>query len=303
MDTHLGQAADDVQTLCGLAVTGRTVAAESQQTDCDEARGGRPQAADLSRPIAACQPPSPGYRTTVLEAGIWGLVAASPLVIGAWIGLRVDFKPTPHGLLLGFGAGTLISALSYELVQEAFTLGGADVVAAGLAAGALTYFLADRELDERGAKGRMSPDVAPGEGSRRALMLGALLDGVPESAVLGITVLEGEVSLALLGAVVLSNLPEGAGSTAARRGQPAGPILLAWILIALACAVAAALGYGLLDGASGNLVGFIEAFAGGAVLMTVTDAMLPDAQRLGGKSVGLATVLGFALAALLSSLG
>jgi zinc transporter, ZIP family len=163
--------------------------------------------------------------------------------------------------------------------------------------------VADNAIDRRGGRGRMSPDVVPEEGSGRALMLGALLDGVPESAVLGITVLEGEVGLALLAAVVVSNLPEAAGSTAAKRGRPMGPVLRGWTLIALACGVSAALGYGLLDGASDDLVGLIEAFAGGAVLMTVADAMLPDAQRLGGKAVGLATVLGFALAALLSSLG
>ena len=216
--------------------------------------------------------------------------------------LRTEIQRPILGLLMGFGAGTLISALAFELTEEAFALGGADTVAAGLGAGALAYFVGDRMLDRRGASGRMRTDVDSSDSAGMALLLGAVLDGIPESAVIGITVLEGQVSVPMLAAVFLSNLPESVSSVASMRGQDHGQVLRRWLLVTLACAIAAGLGYGLLDGASGDLVGFIEAFAGGAVLMTVADAMLPEARELGGKAVGLATTLGFALAYLLSTL-
>jgi ZIP family zinc transporter len=238
----------------------------------------------------------------VFEAALWGLVGGSSLLIGAWFALRTDIQRPILGLLMGFGAGTLISALAFELTEEAFALGGADTVAAGLGAWALCYFIGDRWLDRRGAAGRMRVDVDSSDSAGMALLLGAVLDGIPEAAVIGITLLEGEVSLPMLAAVFLSNLPESMSSAASMRRQDHGQVLRRWLLVTLACALAAGLGYGLLDGASGDLVGFIEAFAGGAVLMTVADAMLPQAQKLGGKAVGLATVLGFALAYLLSTL-
>jgi zinc transporter, ZIP family len=239
----------------------------------------------------------------VAEAGFWGLVAASSLLIGAAIGITVKLRMRELGLLLGFGAGTLISALAFELTEEAFALGGADIVALGLGAGALTYFVGDRLIDRRGGGTRMRTDQTAAEGTGLALLLGAILDGIPECAVLGITVLEaGTVSVPLLAAVFLSNLPEAVSSAAGMRNHTRRQVLMLWAAVVLVCALAAALGYQLLDGASGDVVGFVQAFAGGAVLMTVADAMLPEAQRLGGKAVGLATVFGFALAYLLSTL-
>ncbi len=239
----------------------------------------------------------------MLEAGLWGLLGGASLVIGAALGLYLRPGMEGLGLLMGFGAGTLISALAFELTEDAFELGGADVVAAGLAAGALAYYAGDHFISKRGGEGRMSAGVEPPPDSGRVLLLGAVLDGIPESAVLGITVLEGEVALPLLAAIFLSNLPEALSSTASLPGGVnRRKVLGSWVLVAAACALAAAVGYGALEDASGDVVGFIQAFAGGAVLMTVADAMLPEARQLGGKAVGLATVLGFALAALLSSI-
>ena len=245
----------------------------------------------------------------MLEAGIWGLVAASSLLIGAAAAVWLKPKDRTIALLLGFGAGALISALAFELTEEAFALGGTEVVAAGLGAGALAYYLGSRAI---------------GGGSARALLLGATLDGVPETAVLGITVLEGEVSAALLAAIFISNLPEAASGAdlSVRKGASGWSerrILGSWALVTIACALAAALGFVVLDGASGDVVGFIQAFAGGAVLMTLATTMLPEAHELSAPKqhrrrgeeqgqtidptvVGLATVLGFAATYLLTTL-
>lgn len=228
----------------------------------------------------------------MLEAGLWGLLAGSSLLMGAAIGIRAQIKDLYIGLLLGFGAGTLISALAFELTEDAFALGGANTVAAGLGAGALTYFIGNRVINRKDS----------GEGAGLSLLLGAVLDGIPESAVIGITLLSGTVSAPMVAAVFISNIPEALSSAAEMPKSDRRTVMRQWLAVTLVCGVAASLGYGLLDGASGDLIGFINAFAGGAVLMTVADAMLPDAQEKGGDRVGLLTVLGFALAYLLSTL-
>jgi ZIP family zinc transporter len=238
------------------------------------------------------------------EAALWGAVGASSLLIGALIGLSFSIPRPVIGLVLGFGAGTLISALSFELTEEAFRLGGADAVAIGLGAGALAYFAGDQRINRRGAGSRMSSMGEQAESSASALLLGAVLDGIPESAVIGITLLEGgTVGIAVLAAVFLSNLPESLSSaTGMKQGHSNRYVLGVWVLVVAVSAVSAAIGYGGLDGASGNTIGLIQAFAGGAVLTMLVDTMIPEAIRRGGKAVGLVTVLGFALAYLLSTL-
>jgi zinc transporter, ZIP family len=239
------------------------------------------------------------------EAAFWGAVGASSLLIGAVIAIAVPLPRTAIGLVLGFGAGTLISAMAFELTEEAFKLGGADAVTIGLALGALAYFAGDSVIERRGGGNRMSSMGEQSAGSANALLLGAVLDGIPESAVLGITLLEGSgVGVAVLAAIFLSNLPEALSSTTGMRmaGHRPGRVLTTWAVVVVVSAISAALGYGLLDGASGNLVGLIQAFAGGAVLTMLVDTMIPEAFARGHRAVGLVTVLGFALAYLLSTL-
>jgi zinc transporter, ZIP family len=241
----------------------------------------------------------------MLEAAGWGLVGGASLLIGAVIGARVDLRSRMIGLVLAFGAGTLVSALTFELTDEAYVLGGADAVAGGLALGALTFFLGDSLIDRRGGEMRMSHTGEQSEGSGRALLLGAVLDGIPESAVIGITLLSGEgIGIAVVAAVFLSNLPEGlSSSTGLRRaGHSPGRILRVWFIVVLVCGVSAAAGYGLLDGASGNTIGLLDAFAAGAVLTQLSDVIFPEALRHGGKAAGLATTLGFAVAFVLTTL-
>lgn len=239
----------------------------------------------------------------MLEAAFWGFVGGSSLLVGAVIGYFAPLRDGPLGLVMGFGAGALISATAFELTEDAFALGGADTVALGLAVGALAYFGGARHFE-----GMAGHDAeSPGGPSRKAsigLTLGAVLDGIPESAVIGITMLEGgEVGIAFLAAVFISNLPESLAASAEMKGDYRfAHVFRTWALVVLASTVAAALGFGLLDGASDDLIGFINAFAGGAVLTMLADEMIPDAYRRTRDLAGLATVLGFALAYLLSTL-
>jgi ZIP family zinc transporter len=231
----------------------------------------------------------------VLEAGLWGLFAASSLLLGAVAGLRLKLKPHVVAAITGFGAGVLISAVAFELTEEAYSVGGADAVAFGLAAGAIVFFLGDRYIER----------MEGGDSASEAIAFGAALDAVPESAAIGLSVLAaGTVSPALVGAVFLSNVPEALSSTARsadRMGQ--GKVIRRWVGIVLLSGISAALGYVLLDGASENAVAFTQAFAGGAVLCMLTDTMMPEAYREYDRmpQVGLTTVLGFAVAFLLSN--
>jgi ZIP family zinc transporter len=205
-----------------------------------------------------------------------------------------------HGLILGFGAGVLISAVAYELVEEAFSTSDGGVwVGIGLGAGALVYFVGDELIDRRGGDKRKSMGGEQEEGTALAIVLGTVLDGIPESIVIGLTLLEGGgVSVAMLVAVFLSNLPEAIGATSglATAGWRRSRILGLWGLVILASALASLAGFGLFDGASPNTVAFVLAFAGGAILTMLSETMIPEAYLRGGKAVGLVTTFGFGVA-------
>ena len=257
----------------------------------------------------------------MLEAALWGLAGASSLLIGAVIGARVPISNRIIGLILGFGAGTLVSALAFELTQESFQLGGADTVALGLALGGLAYFTGAVVIANRGGADRMGASDRDDADASTALLLGAMLDGIPESMVIGITVLEGGgVGVPFLLAVFLSNLPEALSSSQGmiKQGTSLGIVLRRWTIVVIASTVAAAAGYGLLKDASGDTIGLLQAFAGGAILTMLADTMFPEAflhargdpvdhrrsrsRPLIENAVGLMTTLGFALAYLLSTL-
>ncbi|MGH2488861.1 MAG: ZIP family metal transporter, partial [Candidatus Limnocylindria bacterium] len=227
----------------------------------------------------------------------------SALVIGALAGVGMRVSRTWVGLALAFGAGALISAVAFELVDEAYLVAGGPVLAAGLAAGALTFFAGNRWLHSRGAARRGSRVRPASETQGRSIVLGALLDGIPESMVLGgMLLVGGTVAPSFLAAVLLSNAPEGFSAAAdlRREGHSRGWILRLWITVALASALAAAAAYALFDKA-GPAVPFLQAFAAGALITMLVDTMIPEAYEDSGDRAGLVTVLGFALAFLLSA--
>lgn len=239
------------------------------------------------------------------EAVLWGLAASSSLVIGAVIAMTACPPPRITGLILGFGAGTLISAISFELTEEAYALGGADALAIGLAAGALAFYAGDRLVAPRKESGMHEREMPAQDESGRTLLFGALLDGVPETAVLGTTLLTGSIGVPVLAAVFLSNLPEGIGGAAdmRRSGVPRRRVLALWGGVTVICAAAAGVGYVVLENASDTAVALLQAFAAGGVLAMLAIEMLPAAHEKGGRETGLLTVLGFALAYLLSTVG
>jgi len=242
----------------------------------------------------------------MFEAGAWGLVGGVSLLLGAALGLTVRFSQRTIGVIMAFGAGVLISALAFDLADEAFQRGGSDAFAGGLAVGALAFFGADSALARRGGKNRKRSGGEQADSPALGLVLGAVLDGIPESVAIGVTLLEGDgVGVAVVVAVFLSNVPESLSAATGLRasGMRPGRILGLWAAVMAVSGLAAAVGYATLDGAPPDIVGFIQAFAAGAVLTMLADTMMPEAFEHGGRVVGLVTVLGFALAFLLSNAG
>jgi zinc transporter, ZIP family len=222
----------------------------------------------------------------------WGAVAAASLVIGALVSIVRSWPERLVGLVLAFGAGALIAAVSFELAQEGVEIGGPGPVGVGFAIGAVTYFVLDGLVE----RGRSDPAAA--------LALGAFLDGIPEQLVLGLGLAAGEgVSVALLGAIFVSNLPEAIGSASKMRakGRRSETILRLWIAVAVVCTLASVVGFAIADSLSGELEGGFNGFAAGALLVMLADSMIPEARKA-GRVTGLATAFGFAVAAGLSSL-
>jgi ZIP family zinc transporter len=232
----------------------------------------------------------------MLAAIGWGALAASSLVLGALLGLARRWPDRAVGLVLAFGAGALISAISFELAEEGVRESSPGWVALGLAAGALTYFTLDGLLDRHsGAGGAAGTSLA----------LGAFLDGIPEQLALGIGLAAGQgIGVGLLVAIFVSNLPEAIGSATEMRGagRPAATIQRLWVAVAVVCAVATLVGYAIADNVGGAFKGAVNGVAAGALLVMLVDSMAPEAVRKGGRPAGLATALGFAVAAGLSGI-
>jgi len=234
----------------------------------------------------------------------WGSLSAFSLVLGALLALARPWPDRLVGAVLAFGAGALISAVSFELAAEGVRIGDRGSTAAGLAAGALVYYLLDGVVGRIGSGGRGRTGRASAPSAGTPLALGAFLDGIPEQLVLGIGLAAGEgVSVGLLVAIFVSNLPEAAGSASEMRaaGRDEGTVLRLWVAVATVCALASVVGYALADAVSDNLNAAIDGFAAGALLVMLVDSMIPDATRKTGRTAGLVTTLGFAVAAGLSA--
>ena len=240
----------------------------------------------------------------MLEAAWWGFVGGAALLVGAAMALWVRTSTRFVGLVMGFGTGVLFSAVAFELTREAYDRAGADAVVLGLLAGSVVFFAGDWVLDHRGADRRKSPTGMQADATGGALVLGALLDGIPESAAIGVSLIGGGgVGVAVVAAVFLSNIPEGLSASSGMKasGRSTAYILGLWAAVAAASTAAAALGYALLGGASPEVIAIVQAFAAGAILTMLSDTMVPEAVKHAGSLVGLVTALGFAVAFLLSN--
>lgn len=249
-----------------------------------------------------------------VQAGLWGLLSGSALLIGAAVGWFVAMPRRVIAAIMAFGSGVLISALSFELMDEAWMRGGFAAVAIGFIAGAAIYTVLNMMLAARGARHRKRSDAASRahhaayapKGNSSSLALGALIDGVPESIVIGTSLLAGgAIGWVAVAAVFLSNLPEGLSSAAGARkeGKSATYTFTLWATIALAAGVSSFAGYTLFADASPQILAAVQGVAAGAILAMIIDTMAPEAFEGTHDFAGLIAVFGFLTAFGLSKLG
>jgi ZIP family zinc transporter len=238
----------------------------------------------------------------MLEAAFWGLVTAGSLWVGAALaGLRPSHRWI--GLALAFGSGALIAAVAYELVEDAFAT-DLELASLGFATGAFVFYAGDWAIDRRGGHGRKSmAGQSQLAGSANAIVLGTVLDGIPESFVLGASLVqEGAIPVAVVVGVFVSNVPEALSGTAGllEAGWTRARALGMWSVVVAVSVIAAVAGYVLLDSMGSTGGAFVTAFAAGALLVMLADTLMPEAFELGGREAGLVTALGFAVGFALS---
>ena len=247
-----------------------------------------------------------------IEAGLWGLLGGSALLVGALVGYSVKLSQRTIAAIMAAGSGVLISAVAFELMDEAYARGGFGSTALGFIGGALAYTAANVLISRRGARHRKRSGYHPSHrqnednGSSIAIAVGALLDGIPESVVIGISLLSGgPVSSVTVAAVFISNVPEGLSSAAGMKRAGHGLLFIygVWGGIAAVSGLAALLGNIALAGASSGIVAATTAVAAGAILAMLVDTMIPEAAEGTHEYTGLITVGGFLLAFVLSKMG
>lgn len=240
----------------------------------------------------------------MLEAIFWSALATATLLIGMVLAYRNLVGPRWTGLIMAFGAGAIISAAAYQLVLGAVAEAPTEIlVGLGMAAGALTFYFADKWVDGMGGADRLDFDGGQAGGSGTGILLGSLLDGVPESLVLGLSLVHSpQVSLAFIFAVAISNIPQGLGGTAGMlsSGWARSKITQLWLAVCGLSIVAAALGYGLAQVLPDATGAAVDAFAAGALFVMLTDSMIPESFEHGGRETGLFLVLGFGIALMMT---
>ncbi|WP_078543078.1 ZIP family metal transporter [Litchfieldia alkalitelluris] len=239
------------------------------------------------------------------NAFLWGSVAGSALFAGALIGLFFNIKKRWIAAIMAFGTGVLIGAASFELLEDAIQEGGILPTSFGFLLGALLFTVVDLLISNKGGKERKRSGENPRGHSGLAIFIGTLFDAIPESIIIGLSILENHtVSLLLVIAIFISNFPEGLSSSVGLKkdGYSKKKILFLWLFALVLSGMSSLAGYTLFKDGSSIIIAGIGSFAAGGVIAMVSSTMLPEAFEEGGPVVGFITALGLLFSLILSSL-
>ena len=240
----------------------------------------------------------------MISAGFFGALSSVTLILGAL--LAYVFKPDPKltAIVMALGSGLLIGSVAYDLVADAQSSISITTVAISLMAGAIVFVLGSRALERRGSSRKNPQPKQDSTSNPMAIVLGSALDGVPESFVLGLSVLSGGVSMPLLLGIGLSNIPEGMAASAGLRERkwPFLKVLLLWSAVVMTSAVSAVLGHEVLASDDGTWTGITQTFAAGALLAMISDTMLPESFAIERVWTGGLVVAGFSLSLLIAAM-
>lgn len=235
------------------------------------------------------------------NALFWGTFAASATMFGAILALKITIPKRIIGYIMALGTGALIGATAYELLEGSLEISGFKEVAIGFLGGALTFTILDYLISHKGGQQRKGTDrnEEDGKTSGMGIFIGSVMDTIPETALIGMSLIGGgKVSLALFVSVFISNIPEGLSSTVGLRksGFSQKKILVMWAFVVFFSALSALAGATLLDNASDSIKAIVSCFAGGAIIAMVASTMMPEAYKEGGPTVGFVTSIGVFIA-------
>jgi ZIP family zinc transporter len=245
------------------------------------------------------------FKTTTVF--LYAFLTGFSLILGVIIGTSLKISQKMIAAIMAFGSGVLICALTFGLMEEAFKHGGFDAVIIGFLLGGLVFISGDfliHRIGGRNHKGK-AHFKSTRETNGKVIVLGSLLDGIPESIALGVALLSQKgIGLLMLVAIFLSNLPESLSSIddLQREGFPKKRIYLIWSIVSVCVAASVVLSFLFLKKLDLNSLGMIESFASGAILAMLADSMMPEAYEDGGFLIGFLTMLGFLTAFILSKI-
>jgi ZIP family zinc transporter len=244
-----------------------------------------------------------------LEALLWGALAGSALLAGAAAGYLGSVPRRVIAYITAFGGGVLVSVLAFDLMQDAYQEAGLGATAFGFLGGGVAFTVASWYLTRSGGANRKrsgseQPSEAEHPGSGTAIAIGSLLDSVPESMVIGLSLLGGPVSWVTVIGITISNIPEGLSGASGMQqaGRSRRYIFGVWGMIAFLTSLASLIGYSIFGQFSPEITAAVAAVAAGAVLAMLATTMFPEAFAVAHHLTGLITVVGFMLAFWLNKL-